>query len=312
MVPDHDLVFRYGKRIRDPQLQAFGAEGASAATILGDGYSFGRQIYAVFDFSDILAYSTKAGSILRDVWLPSEDMQFMAARSQTSSSNGLYVAAWGAHNAQSHNHNDVGNFLVFANGQPVFIDVGAPTYTAQTFSSRRYEIWAFQSAFHNLPTINGVMQSAGRPFAARAVQCRINETFAELEMDIANAYPPTAQANQWLRTVRLNRGQSIEIMDAFELKAIIGPIIENLVTPMTVEVSAPGNILLRPQNKPEISPIVVALAYDPAQWSPEIEPFKLDDDRLIKSWGPNLRRIMFKARKPSVKGTWQIRITLQP
>jgi hypothetical protein len=47
--------------------------------------------------------------------------------------------------------------VVFAEGQPVFVDAGAPTYTAQTFSAKRYEHWAFQSGFHNLPTINGVI-----------------------------------------------------------------------------------------------------------------------------------------------------------
>ena len=71
----------------------------------------------------------------------------MTARSRAASSEGLYVAAWGGHNAQSHNHNDVGNVLVFSDGQPVFVDAGAPTYTAETFSSKRYDNWSFQSAF---------------------------------------------------------------------------------------------------------------------------------------------------------------------
>ena len=156
------------------------------------------------------------------------------------------------------------------------------------------------------------MQSAGRAYAAKNVKYSADGAHAELEMDIAKAYPTTAQVDRWLRNVRLIRGQAIEIMDAFELKAILGPIIENLVTPMDVEINAPGKMLLRPQNIKTISSSLVALTYDPAQWLPEIESIKLDDDRLINSWGPNLRRILFKAQKPTVKGTWQIRITLQP
>ena len=77
----------------------------------------------------------------------------MAARSKDGSAEGLYLAAQGGHNAESHNHNDVGNFIVYADGQPAIIDVGVETYTAKTFSSQRYEIWTMQSAYHNLPSI---------------------------------------------------------------------------------------------------------------------------------------------------------------
>src|SRR5437868_14155296 len=71
----------------------------------------------------------------------------MAARSVPNSAQGLYVAAWGGHNAQSHNHNDVGNFIVYGDGKPVLIDVGVETYSAKTFSPQRYEIWTMQSAY---------------------------------------------------------------------------------------------------------------------------------------------------------------------
>ena len=69
----------------------------------------------------------------------------MAAREKPGSSEGLYVAAEGGHNAQSHNHNDVGNVIVFADGRPVLVDAGVEEYTSKTFSSRRYEIWTMQS-----------------------------------------------------------------------------------------------------------------------------------------------------------------------
>ena len=51
----------------------------------------------------------------------------MTARVTERSSDGFYVAAQGGHNAESHNHNDVGNFIVFLNGKPVIVDVGVET-----------------------------------------------------------------------------------------------------------------------------------------------------------------------------------------
>lgn len=311
MTPDRTVLFRYGKRIDDSALMAMAAEGASASSVLEEKNTMGRLIYAVFDFPALRAIPPAPVPYPRDVWLPSDDMQFMAAR-PGEGEMGLYLAAWGAHNAQSHNHNDVGNFLVFANGQPVFIDVGAPTYTAQTFSGRRYEIWAFQSGFHNLPTINGVMQSAGRAFAARDVKYQADEKLAELRMDLAPAYPPSAQVSRWLRTLRLNRsqGQSIEITDTFELKETSGPTAQNLITPMSVDASQPGKILLRSAAGEISSPARVRLDYDPHKLSATVETIELTDARLKRSWGDRLHRIILKASRPAEQDSWTLKISL--
>jgi hypothetical protein len=317
MGPEHDLVFRYGSRIHDQDLIALAADGAKPPSILGERSSFGRQIYAVFDLADILALPSGPTPLTRDVWLPSADMQLMTARSQADSTSGLYVAAWGAHNAQSHNHNDVGNVLVFVDGQPALIDVGAPTYTAQTFSSRRYEIWAMQSAFHNVPTINGVMQSAGRQFAAREVRYQNTDQFAELTMDLAPAYPAAAKVEQWRRTVRLNRGESVEIAETFELKENTGPTIENLLTPMEVGVpegvaNPAGKLFLRSSSIPGKPRTSLVLEFDPHKLSANVETIELKDERLIQSWGKRLYRIQLRSSSPALKDTWRISIMQMP
>jgi hypothetical protein len=306
--PEHDLVFRYGKRIGDPNLKALGAHGASIDSILGERF-LGRQLPAVFDAEEILASASVAPPLLRDVWLGSEDLQLMAARSRAGSNDGLYVAAWGAHNAQSHNHNDVGNFLVFAEGQPVFVDVGAPTYTAQTFSAKRYDIWAFQSAFHNLPTINGIMQSAGRQFAAHDVVREASDSMAELQMDIAPAYPASAKVKSWLRTVRLNRGRNVEIVDSFELTESAGETALNLLTPLKADINQPGQVTLQATAQDGQRPVKVRLEYDATKLAPHVERIALTDGRLMRSWSTHLNRLVLRAPSPSVRDIWTLRIT---
>ena len=86
----------------------------------------------------------------KDVWLP--DLQVMVARDEEGSTKGFYVAAKGGHNDESHNHNDIGNYVVYYDGQPLLIDVGRGTYTRKTFSDRRYEIWYNCSDYHNTPS----------------------------------------------------------------------------------------------------------------------------------------------------------------
>lgn len=54
---------------------------------------------------------------LTEAWLP--NLQIMTARSgkSTDATKGLYLAVKGGHNDESHNHNDVGSFIVYADGE---------------------------------------------------------------------------------------------------------------------------------------------------------------------------------------------------
>ncbi len=93
-------------------------------------------------------------------------------------------------NADSHNHDDTGSFTLYKNGLPVLVDIGVESYTAKTFSARRYEIWTMQSSWHNLPEFdpdgNAYMQQAGSEYAAGNVS--LYPDGSGLSMDIAAAY----------------------------------------------------------------------------------------------------------------------------
>src|SRR5258707_3435400 len=115
--PDAEVVYRFGARINDPVMQSFGAFIRQRGATLGPGgASPGRVIRAVLLASEI-AGAKAAEPLPGQVWLP--DLQLMAARMAPETPRGLYVSAWGGHNGQSHNHNDVGNFVVFSDGRPV-------------------------------------------------------------------------------------------------------------------------------------------------------------------------------------------------
>ena len=122
----------------------------------------------------------------RDIYYPSCGL-FIARDDR------FVVAAKAGDNGDGHNHNDVGSVTVYKDGRPLLIDVGVETYTAKTFSPERYDIWTMQSAFHNLPTFDGVQQCAGAAFAARDVAVDLGEQVAAIGMDIAGAYPPEAR-----------------------------------------------------------------------------------------------------------------------
>ena len=235
-------------------------------------------------------------------------MQLMAARDREGSSEGYFVAAWGSHNAQSHNHNDVGNAVVFVDGAPVLVDVGRPTYTAQTFSSRRYEIWAMQSAFHNLPTVNGQMQKDGLAFRAKDVVYKATADSAALAMNIAPAYPEAAGITAWIRTVLLQRGREVVISDGFTLRAPTRDMSLNLMTPCGVSETEPGTLRLECDRIGGKKGLVVFARFNTRVQQAAVERIALDDRSLASSWGDHLNRIVLTPRETVQQGTWTLTI----
>ena len=124
------------------------------------------------------------------VWYPSVGVY--AARK----GSWLLGAKFGS-NGDSHNHNDTGSITVYKDGRPFLIDIGVESYTKKTFSPQRYEIWTMQSAWHNLPTFDGVQQLPGAEYAARKVQTTENS----ITGDLSGAYPPIEGLSFYHRTV---------------------------------------------------------------------------------------------------------------
>jgi hypothetical protein len=231
----------------------------------------------------------------------------MAARCRGGSVEGFFVAAKGGHNAESHNHNDVGNFILYADGHPVLIDVGVETYTARTFSSRRYEIWTMQSAYHNLPTVNGEMQREGSSYRAADVRYRSDESRAEFELDLAGAYPAEAALESWRRRITLSRGREVTIQDRFVLREVRAPIQVTLMSWKRPKPVEPGIIQLAvPGAGAGSAP--VQILYDAALFRMVSEEIPVEDGRLRSSWGDRVYRMLFTAQKALPEGTFGLRV----
>jgi hypothetical protein len=308
--PSGELVYRYGQRIGDERLAGFGAylwarrRGDGTGFADGGGYTVGRYLPAIFNAAGMAAVPAPA-PLPRDAWLAG--IQVMTAREREGSTAGFFVAAKGGHNAESHNHNDVGNFIVYRNGRPILIDVGVETYSRKTFSGRRYEIWTMQSAYHNLPTIAGVMQSPGRQCAARNVAHKATDDQAELRLDLAGAYPAQANVKTWVRTVRLNRGRNVEVTEDYALTKPAGEIALSLMTPCRVQAEKPGQLLLEPVSAGEPRAAVRVL-YDKARLQAALETIPVEDGHLRSVWPAQMTRILLKAEKPALQDTWTVRI----
>jgi len=294
-----DLVYRYGRRIGDEKMAALGAWAHQRrGSGRGRGGSLLRALPGLF-FTEGIEVPARPPYV-RDVWL--DGIQVMAAREQEGSDRGLYLAAKGGHNEESHNHNDVGQFLVYCDGQPVVVDVGVGTYTRQTFSPQRYEIWTMQSAYHNLPTVNGVQQRNGREFRAQEVSHRADDRLAEISLEMAGAYPGEAGVRSWRRTCRLVRGAGphVEIEDKFALESDTADITLSLMTPCEPKVGAAEIVLPYGEG-------TVRVSHHPALRA-EVGMIALEDARLRDCWGERMWRIVLSPQTPVQQGKWWMQV----
>jgi len=305
---DGPLVYRYGKAIDDKALAAFGVWlwQRSADRAEPELRSIGRIVPELFLAAE-MAGQTAADPLPRDGWLP--DLQLMTARDQAGTTEGLYVAAKGGHNDESHNHNDVGSFIAYLDGSPLIIDVGPEYYTAKTFSAQRYEIWTMRSSWHNLPLVNGTEQAPGRSFAADDVRYHADKAIASLALDLTGTYPAAAAIKSWERHITLHRGDALAITDNYTLSAATSPNQYHYVTNRPVDISTPGIVSIGKFPGAETGR-GAELTYDAAALDAHVTTIEVTDTRLIGVWGKKINRIdlIEKATPLSAKRTIKIHL----
>jgi hypothetical protein len=273
---DYHMIYRFGKRIGDADM--VGMALANADRQNGRSLSVRRNLPAILDGGFNAAKNGRA-PLLRDVWLP--DSQIMTARLKSGGKEGLFLGAKGGSNDEYHNHNDVGSFIVYADGKPVIIDVGVGEYTKKTFTHERYDIWTMQSQFHNLPTVNGVMQRNGELYRATDASYRASDGGARLSLKIDGAYPAESGLVSLFREFTFDRTRGeITVKDGYEFKGDNNGVSYNFmscVEPATVPGGAEypldgGAANLTLELAPELSVRAV-------------EHHKTDDSRLYAAWG---------------------------
>lgn len=301
--PDPSLLYRFGRATDDTLLMHFAAYQARR-----DDYGHGvlPGSFGVLNRSLLALRVMKAlrdappdPALVRDVWLP--DIQVMAARSVAGSDKGLYLAAKGGDNGVSHNHNDVGNVMVYLDGKPVLVDAGAQTYTAQTFGGKRYELWNNQSAYHNLPDINGIMQKEGAGYGARDTRYHAGDQRAVFSLELAGAYPAAADVRSFRRQVVLERGRELRIEENYRLNTWKAPITENFLSPWAPDIHSPGTVWLQGADPGQR----LRLLYDASRFQAAVDTVVITDGKAVKgldgqlgrdgrmygNWGPVLYRL---------------------
>lgn len=286
---DGHMLRRYGEKCGSAILESF---GDSMLKLCGTSFDVAIPYRTLRGFTtptrDVSGAVLKAAT---DTYFP--DLKVMVLRESEKPEEGLFFAMKGGHNNESHNHNDVGNFVVYNCGKPVLIDAGVGEYTKQTFSKDRYKIWSMQSLYHNLPSFDGVGQPQGETYASQ------NEVYDKdkrsLTLQLAGAYADECGIVSYVRCGSLD-GAVATVIDRIELteKKDIDFVFITHIEPKIIK---NGELLLNTGAR---------LTYDESL-TLSIEPFEPTGMKTTGSWGTDyLYRIHLGARAKACEYTFKI------
>ncbi|MBR4889129.1 MAG: heparinase II/III family protein [Clostridia bacterium] len=240
----------------------------------------------------------------------SERQQMMIAREKPGTPEGLFLGARG-HNGYRHCHRDGGAFILYNNCKPVYIDLGAATYSRAVIDERyRHQHFACVPESHNAVTVNGTGHLPGRTTGAMSEELFLqgqkdnacthstavdNGTEAVFTVDVGHLFPEESGVQRLTRTFTMDRA-------AGEVRVR-----------QQVECDRESDICLHFMTceKPELNDGICVggtkLTYDTNFFTAAVEKFDYEDDPKIRhAWGDEIYRTTLIARAKTLDSTFTI------
>lgn len=107
-------------------------------------------------------------------------MYYESAQWYINKTRDYVLAAKAGHNDEPHNHNDVGSFILFDQGEYILDDIGFPVYYAAYFGAERYKDMCASSLGHSVPIVNGEAQKAGKKYAGSVIAADADHFAAQI------------------------------------------------------------------------------------------------------------------------------------
>lgn len=220
--------YLFGKACKSARLMAFAASGWKARhsadcihnyASSDDSLNLFYFLQELFTSSEALSFADGASGAetsesSRRNLEPPRDYAYPSVGLYISRDSSFCLGAKAGCNADSHNHNDTGSFILYKHGFPFIIDVGVETYSKKTFSARRYEIWTMQSLYHNVTNFDGTMQQDGKRFKATNVRYEPAADCTSLSMHLEKAYPAESRVQRYKRVIVHRKEYDVTVTDS--------------------------------------------------------------------------------------------------
>ncbi len=140
---------------------------------------------------------------LENRWLKESDVVRLVSR--TDGGAPIVLAAKAGHNGVSHNHNDIGSFVLHVDGETLLCDPESGLYDLYRRHGHDQNLFA-NSIGHSVPKIGDTLQSKGKEFCGKITSCEIAGEEKRVVMEIAGAYA-VLELESLERTITLSGGE---------------------------------------------------------------------------------------------------------
>lgn len=135
-----------------------------------------------------------------------EQAGILIARPVANGTCRMAVSVKGGHNAENHNHNDVGSYAVSLGKETMAGDQGGPfSYPGDYFDRNATEKYKIKGSYgHPVPVVDGVMQKNGRQAQGVILEKQFTDTKDVFRIDYTSAYS-VPQLSRLIRTFNYDR-----------------------------------------------------------------------------------------------------------
>jgi len=164
------------------------------------------------------------------------------------------LAVKAGHNAEPHNHIDVGQFIYHCYGNSFIRDLGVGVYDRAYFGPNRYENPICGAEGHNLIFVDGKSQAPGREYEGKIVEYHREDSSERIKIDLTKAYPREV-LSEATRTLLFYKYNGLVLID--EVKCAENALVETRLhfkgkisyTPSSIDISAEnGNVHIKPED----------------------------------------------------------------
>ncbi|RAP75156.1 heparinase II/III family protein [Paenibacillus montanisoli] len=227
--------------------------------------------------------------------------QWVISKVTRSDGRMFAFAAKGGHNEEPHNHNDLGHFILHADGVNVLADVGIGMYTRQYFQpEHRYQMINAGSHGHSVPIVDGYRQSFGKDYRTELLHASQTEDEVQFALDMTKAYScPSLErlTRRFIWERRADEYPRLTITEQAVFNRTPVEFQEVFISSVEPREIRPGRVQLNS----------VTMIYDPEQWSYDVDPVEVDS---YTKQGSLFYRLLLTHRNPAQELVVNIRFEI--
>lgn len=164
------------------ELYAWSSQSTSNHSTIYDVRFPYRTLYMLTKNMDKIKYSPDPS--IKTIFYEEPQIYVYREDNNRINNKGFTVCVKGGKNDENHNHNDLGEVVIYLDGNPMFLDLGSAVYTNK-MNHARYHIQPNMANFHNTIKIGNHYQLSGGNYFTETI---FNDEHF-IQMDLSKAYP---------------------------------------------------------------------------------------------------------------------------